>query len=359
MDRMKRLAVSVSLGLLGAMLLGLEGAQAAPTCFGRRADIVGTGGRDRIRGTPRNDVIVALGGRDVVLGGGGRDLICAGSGDDAVGGHGASDKVAGGSGNDQLFGGSRGDLLKGGGGRFDFLFGQTGNDRLIGGAGGDVLLGQKGNDLFSGGPGLDLASFFLSNSGATANLTLTGPQPTGEGVDRLRSIEGLEGTRSPDIFTGNAQSNFFYLYQGADVANGGGNFDFVSFFLSNNPVTVDLPSDTATGEGNDSIPSIEDAEGSDNGDSITGDDGSNFLFGLAGADNIVAGAEDDLLSGGNGFDTGDGGTEGSEGDLCVSIEDETDCEQSSSAAARVRGPAARAGALLSRPTPVSQLDRQM
>ena len=41
---------------------------AAPTCFGQRATIVGTGGDDDLHGTKGRDVIVALGGHDEVEG---------------------------------------------------------------------------------------------------------------------------------------------------------------------------------------------------------------------------------------------------------------------------------------------------
>ncbi len=91
-------------------------------CAGRSATIVGTAGRDVLRGTPRPDVIVALAGADVVKGAGGDDVVCAGGG---------ADRVRGGAGNDRLAGGRGRDLLLGGAGR----------DRLIGGPGADVARG--------------------------------------------------------------------------------------------------------------------------------------------------------------------------------------------------------------------------
>ena len=100
---------------------------AVPRCAGRKATIVGTAARDRLRGTPRADVIVALGGNDVIRGGRGNDLICAGAG------------------NDRVRGDSHGDRL----------FGQSGKDRLNGGAGSDRLQGGAGKDLLNGGPQRD------------------------------------------------------------------------------------------------------------------------------------------------------------------------------------------------------------
>jgi uncharacterized delta-60 repeat protein len=71
----------------------------APRCAGRRATLVGTPGRDRLRGTRRADVIVARGGPDRVLALAGNDVVC------------------GGAGRDRLFGGAGRDLLIGGPGR--------------------------------------------------------------------------------------------------------------------------------------------------------------------------------------------------------------------------------------------------
>jgi hypothetical protein len=54
-------------------------ADAAPSCFGHAATIVGTAKDDDIQGTAGNDVIVTLGGNDSVSGRAGNDLICTGA----------------------------------------------------------------------------------------------------------------------------------------------------------------------------------------------------------------------------------------------------------------------------------------
>jgi hypothetical protein len=77
-------------------------------CKGKIATIVGSPGRDNLRGTRKRDVIAALGGNDVVHGKRGNDLICGGPG---------KDKLFGGPGNDKLFGGPGKDKLRGGPGR--------------------------------------------------------------------------------------------------------------------------------------------------------------------------------------------------------------------------------------------------
>jgi uncharacterized delta-60 repeat protein len=115
---------------------GLGDGAAVPRCAGRRATIVGTVRRDRLRGTRRADVIVALGGDDLVRASGGRDRVCAGRGDDRVSGGNGNDRLSGGAGRDTLAGGAGGDRLTGGGGR----------DRLAGGGGRDTCLGGPGRD---------------------------------------------------------------------------------------------------------------------------------------------------------------------------------------------------------------------
>jgi Tol biopolymer transport system component len=105
-------------------------------CFGHAATVVGTSGKNVLKGTRRRDVIVALGGNDKVRSGAGNDLICAGGG---------RDKVKGGRGNDKVAGGAGADRMNGGRGR-DKLFGQGGADRLNGGPQSDLCKGGHGRD---------------------------------------------------------------------------------------------------------------------------------------------------------------------------------------------------------------------
>lgn len=82
--------------------------QAVLSCDGEPTTIRGTAGNDRIKGTPKRDVIAAGAGNDVVKGLGGDDLICGGPGNDLL---------LGGRGDDVLDGGPGKDRLKGGRGR--------------------------------------------------------------------------------------------------------------------------------------------------------------------------------------------------------------------------------------------------
>jgi RTX calcium-binding nonapeptide repeat (4 copies) len=93
----------------------------APTCKGKPATIVGTGGNDVRTGTSDKDVMVGLGGNDKLSGLAGNDLICGGAG---------KDTLKGGKGNDKLYGGAGKDTLRGGAGK-DKLKGGPGKDRQV------------------------------------------------------------------------------------------------------------------------------------------------------------------------------------------------------------------------------------
>jgi Ca2+-binding RTX toxin-like protein len=150
-----------------------------PKCNGVAATIVGTAGRDRIRGTNGRDVIVALGGKDKISGRGGNDLICAGNGDDKVDAGGGDDVVFGESGRDHLRGGNGDDRLDGGDGE-DKLRGGGGNDRARGGDGKDHVQGDSGHDRIAGEGQRD------NLSGASGNDRLNG----GAERDRCRGGSG-------------------------------------------------------------------------------------------------------------------------------------------------------------------------
>jgi len=123
-------------------------------CAGKKATIVGTNGKDKLKGTKKRDVISAGGGKDIVKGRKGNDLICGGKGKDRLTGGRGKDKVLGQARRDRLRGGPGKDKLKGGKGK-DRLAGGPGKDKLKGGRGKDRLLGQAGRDLLRGGSGKD------------------------------------------------------------------------------------------------------------------------------------------------------------------------------------------------------------
>jgi Ca2+-binding RTX toxin-like protein len=291
-----RVLVVVLGAVLATLLLPAAGAVAGtPRCFGQRATIVGSARGDVIRGTRGADVIVALGGADVIDGRGGDDRICGGRG---------NDRIAAGSGS------------------FDVLFGQAGNDELLGGSGLDILLGGPGDDFVDGGLGaFDVVSVFLAPGPTTVDLAAG--ISTGDGTDELRNVEQVEGSHFDDTITGDAAANYFYPHAGDDTILGGDGIDTIRYIFAAGGVTVDLAAGTAIGDGSDTLSGVESVDGSDFGDTITGDAGPNVLTGGSG-DDVIDGADgDDSLDGGDGNDTLDGGV-GT--DVCVDGETVGNCE---------------------------------
>jgi Ca2+-binding RTX toxin-like protein len=88
-----------------------------PPCAGRVPTVVGTPGRDVIRGSAFADVILTLGGKDKIKALGGNDIVCGGDGKDDLNGGKGNDKLLGQGGADKLTGGKGKDKLKGGAGR--------------------------------------------------------------------------------------------------------------------------------------------------------------------------------------------------------------------------------------------------
>ncbi len=133
-------------------------AETIHTCFGEEATIVGTDGRDHIRGTRGRDVIVGLGGNDVIRGLGGDDLICGNEGHDRIWGQAGNDMINGGYGRDRIQAGAGDDLVKGMQAR-DRIWDGPGNDVVQAGGGNDILIEGTGWDDIRGGAGTDTIRF--------------------------------------------------------------------------------------------------------------------------------------------------------------------------------------------------------
>ncbi len=256
------------------------------------------------------------------------------------------------------------------------LNGGAGNDTLRGGAGSDRLTGGPGADMLDGGedkdernnmvpgdadgngtvdPGemkpasIDWAVYKNATAGITVNLaTGRGTRGDADG-DILNNIELVWGSEHDDIFIASS---------GADLIQGDGGRDTVSYEASMVGVTVSLVTDNDTkqvtgmgtkgepfvfgtvdtptitaGDGNgidaegvpsmlmnpgspfdvdenpetngaagDRLGSIENLTGSNQKDTLTGDDNPNVLKGMGGDDMLIGGAGDDKLYGGDGND---------------------------------------------------------
>ena len=266
-------------------------------CNGLVPTIRGTFGADRLRGTPRADVIWGGGGRDRIAGLAGNDIICGGRGSDRLNGGPGFDTIRGGGGRDRIVGGGEGDDIEGGRRR----------DRIAGGAGPDLLFGGGGRDVLSGG-----ASNEWIIDGGAGNDRVAG----GGGVDNLH------GGRGDDRLDGGGGGDTLDGGEGDDAIDGGSGDDALVYINSEQGVQVDLGDGTATGQGRDRVEGIDHVEGSDHADTITGGSGDETISGGEGNDNISGGGGEDALQGGTGNDdvAGGGG-----GDYCAEVDAES-CE---------------------------------
>ncbi len=270
--------------------------------------IIGTASDDTLIGTGNADYMRGFTGADVLKGLGGNDVIEGEAGNDTLKGQNGADHLLGGTGNDMLEGGSGKDILDGGYDGFDTavyygteaisvslnklgyqnieghgrdkivdienliagsgddvlrgnalwnsLSGGAGNDHLIGLAGADTLSGGAGRDILDGGSGRDWV-MYSAKTGVTVSLSKSGFQKTGDGWDKLVSIENVRGTKAADEIKGNGEDNRL--------------------------------------------------EGRDGNDHLEGKGGDDWLSGGAGADILRAGNGSDVLSGGKGVDQLEGG----------------------------------------------------
>lgn len=184
-------------------------------------------------GNSGNDTLTGGAGHDVLDGGAGKDLLNGGSGRDTAlfdgkAGATVSLSVSGyqntGYGRDKLVsienltGGSGKDRLTGNTAANE-LAGNAGNDVLNGGGGNDRLSGGKGDDVLDGGKGSDWA-IFDTRAKIVVDLSKTAAQNTGEGRDRLISIENVESGSGKDKLTGNKAANQLIGNDGDDLLNG-------------------------------------------------------------------------------------------------------------------------------------------
>ena len=298
-------------------------------------------GIERVRGSAHADALTGdsgdnqffgLGGNDTLVGGDGWDIarydrdanyggsagvtvdLSTGS---ATDGFGDTDTL---SGIEGVAGTNSADSLTGDD-NDNWLEGRDGVDTLFGNGGYDDFSGGAGNDTFYGGGGKDNVRYDGDDDegghgAVTVNLA-AGTATDGFGdTDTLFSIEGAWGTKFADTLTGGTSDDRFVGLAGNDVMDGGTGWDTLRYDRDANyggilGVTVNLATGTATdGFGDtDTISGFEEVDGTDQADSITGDDGDNELRGFGGDDTIIGGDGSNNMSGGDGNDTIYGGNE--------------------------------------------------
>lgn len=307
---------------------------------------VGTGLPEILAGTEGADILDARGGDDFLLGNGGNDLLRAGGGDDYAFGGAGHDTIRGGAGDDWIYAGTQGDLVRGGDGHDriyleegwdrgyggagnDVIFGQDGNDRLWGRAGQDMLSGGRGDDRLFGGPGGDTYRFgydvdrygSMPDAGHDV-IRDAGEAPAWNDFDRIE-LFGFYGPS--DGTTPEAYARLTFDRAGADmvmVADGGaasltvrdqfgqgqtqieelhfnaGYWTPLRFKILDGAV-VEIGDDRSY-SGNEGGEWNEILFGTDGGDTVFGNSGTNFIWLGAGADTLIYKEADPEIWYGNG-----------------------------------------------------------
>ncbi len=348
----------------------LYGALAADTLIGNRGDdfLYGDAANDLVMGGLGDDTLYGGIGWDELDGGGGVDTAVfthnnanwfidlapdeGGPGTATDGNETdvliAIENVTRALGNDIIHGSSASNILIGGFGN-DRLYGYEGNDTLDGGWGDDILYRGSGNNRIIGGPGFDELRFLGATTGVAVDLhnTFSGqivvdwPSPAPDEADRISGIEKVSGTIYADVLKGattvdntiegNAGNDeiwgrggtnllvggygddTFVSGSGQDTFDGGSGFDTANYQIAGSAVTLALGVASAQnipGLGSDTFISIENAIGSEFGDTIYGTSGYNHLQGAGGNDYIDASSGPDRIDGAAGRDTLRGGPGG-------------------------------------------------
>ena len=309
------LAATISWSVQGSTGIRVEGTDGddmitVGLTVGGNFDVNGTD--TEISSVGRTQVaVMALDGADTIT----LDASLGAIGSNVRGGLGDDVMVASNSGTNTLRGDEGADTYSGGSGRdtylideFDTVVADAGGavdtiDAQLAGAGVTVALGAAGIERIFGSDFNDLInatgeSIPVVISGQGGNDTLTG----GNGNDVIRGQSGN------DRLNGGGGNDFLVGEEGNDTIDGGAGADTISYSLSTGPVTINLALGTVVNDGaggNDTIlsQSVENAWGSNFGDTITGNAVANFLRGSGGNDTILGGLGDDELEGNDGNDT--------------------------------------------------------
>ncbi|MXN66503.1 hypothetical protein GR183_16430 [Stappia sp. GBMRC 2046] len=319
--------------------------------------IFGEAGDDNLLGRDGNDILVGGDGDDVLDGGAGDDVLEGGLGLDTYDGGAGVDTITfaysiaawivslesgtastighpensetifnveniqGSIGNDVLTGNDVSNILSGG----------AGDDILYGLFGDDTLVGSEGADTLDGGGGSDWVDYQQSDAAVLINLAMGLASGGHADGDTFVGIENVKGSIFDDQLTGDAFDNEIIGNAGADTLvgglgddvleggagadnlNGGDGQDWLAYGSSSAAVNINLETAYASGGDaqGDSYSNIENVEGSQFADALTGNSGNNWIRGEGGNDTLQGGAGDDQLEGGVGddlyiFDLGDG-----------------------------------------------------
>ncbi|WP_425404060.1 VCBS domain-containing protein [Hwanghaeella sp.] len=203
-----------------------------------------------------------------------------------------------------LIGTSADDVITGGGGHLDFIFGQDGDDTisvsngtrgfLSGDDGNDTLLGadqnddfrgRQGDDFIDGGDGFDRMRYDRDQGSGAVTVNLSSVERNGQAAGTATDSHGDTDTLiSIEEVRGTEQGDTFFGSTGDETIRGRGGDDNIE-----------------GGGGNDSL------RGDGGNDTIVAGDGDDFIDGGSGNDTITAGGGSDFIQSGFGSDVIDGG----------------------------------------------------
>ncbi len=245
-------------------------------------NVVGGKGNDTLTGDGGNNAFAGSAGKDVIDGKGGIDIIDYFDKTTSVkvtlnGSHSASVYIGG------TTASKIEDTVK----NIENVVGGSGNDTLTGDGHDNQFHGADGKDVIDGGDGVDTADYSGNTTGISVTLVKGAGTVfvTGSLTDRdtLKHIENITGGAGNDTITGDSGNNSIFGGGGADVLDGGGGSDTVDFSDKTADISLDLsfPSFlTIGGATEDTISNFE---------NVVGGAGNDYLLGMSGQANALAG----------------------------------------------------------------------
>ncbi|MEM6665430.1 MAG: calcium-binding protein, partial [Pseudomonadota bacterium] len=278
---------------------------------------------ERVRGSANGDTIVLGAGITYANGDDGGDNITGTGGADTIFGDAGNDDITGGAGNDAIDGGANTDRV---------LFAEDAGEYSVDASGGTIYVvdnvtgnGNEGTDTLTtvetlqfNGVGYDVSSFVTAGNQTAGGDVMIGTS----GVDTLNGGNGNDvifGGRGNDVLEGSFADDVIYGGSGDDRLSGGDNNDtldggtgtdtlFITTSTSlNTSHVIDMGAGTFTrGGGSNTFSNIENIDLTGvtaDGNTITGDSGTNHIIGGSGTDTINGAGGADTLEGGAGNDT--------------------------------------------------------
>lgn len=229
-----------------------------------------------------------------------------GTGSDTIFGNSADNRLAGGAGSNRIDGGLGNDTVVFAGNRADYSVVWNGREGIISRAGEFTIVTNVETLQFADqavvATPTGAVSIYGDITAETMNGTAFNDILSGQGGnDVLNGLDGddqLFGGTGNDILNGGNGNDFLGGGAGDDILDGGAGIDTATFLNPVRGVTVNLVTGQATGEGIDTLISIENVVGTSFADVLIGDDGNNVLQGNGGVDYLFGGGGNDTLTAG-------------------------------------------------------------